>query len=126
MRRELSNCQGARDAKKTGGKNKRSRIRGVSRRDSRLLLSYFFLFFVFPWRPWRLGGSLLLLDDRRLFGLEKLGDLGGQDLGVLAVLGAAGDDLHHFAALVDQNVSRHRLAVERLPQLPVGVRQPQE
>src|SRR5450631_3333755 len=35
---------------------------------------------------------------------EQLGHLGGEQLGVLAVLGAAGQNLDHLAALADEDV----------------------
>src|SRR2546428_6685026 len=45
------------------------------------------------------------LDDLHFLRPEQPGDLAGEDLGVLAVAGAAGQDLDHLAALDGKNRS---------------------
>src|SRR5947209_7098801 len=69
----------------------------------------------------RLLRSRLRLDDVDDRGVQQPGDLGGEELGVLAVAGAAGNDANDFASLVDQDVRRHSLGVEGLPQLSLGI-----
>jgi hypothetical protein len=50
------NRQGAKDAKKTRRENKKRRMKLVSE----IVFSFFVsVLSFFPWRPWRLGGSLL-------------------------------------------------------------------